>query len=225
MANSNIGQTSQSQKPGFRVLSAGASRSGSTWLFNVARVMVSRQAGEDCGSGWWKDITDLSAAGNMVIKIHGYRPKYIRWASHVLYSYRDLRDVLASRTRIWNVQPTMKFADDYVMRHKKFCDRADMIVPFESLLQDKVALVREMSNVLGIANVDFDSIDEEVRLLSHKKSADSRQHDKENLYHKGHITDGGSGTWVGQIDPGLILAIEEKHASWFKSCGYETAAG
>ena len=91
------------------ILSAGMPRSGSTWLYNAARLLLisSSSVGNNLSSGWIEDLGTLSKKEVMLIKIHDL-PKFLSKKSQIiLYSYRDLRDALASSKRKFGNEPSM----------------------------------------------------------------------------------------------------------------------
>lgn len=100
----------------YNVLCAGMTRSASTWLYNAARLLVSHSVDTDISYGWINDFKHLPPRYNAVIKLHKYEPELVRNSTHILYSYRDIRDVLASMKRVWNKEPSIETADQLLAR-------------------------------------------------------------------------------------------------------------
>src|SRR5262245_15346631 len=73
------------------VLSAGMPRSGSTWLFNAARLLLRQTvAPDELGSGWVGDWARLPKRPWLLLKVHEYDAFLARRARAILYSYRDV---------------------------------------------------------------------------------------------------------------------------------------
>jgi hypothetical protein len=208
----------------YHVLLASMERSGSTWLYNAARVLISHHVGRDFGSGWIGDMENIHQNKHMLIKLHHYASKMTRWSSHILYSHRDVRDVLASRLRIWNTQPSMNYVDKCISKYYRYLDVADLVVPYHDIISDKQIVVRSIGQSLGISDFNSHDICDEIASLNYFTEGKKHVHNEINLFHKGHITDGRSGTWKDQVDPGLIREIEAKYRDWFIECGLPLSA-
>lgn len=205
----------------YNVLCAGMSRSASTWLYNAARLLVSQRVGTDMVFGWVEDVEHLPAPTNAVIKLHDYDARLVRQSSHILYSYRDIRDVLASMKRIWNKKPAVETADRLVSLYRRWTEKADYIVRYEDIIADKTRVIEEMAKTLGIENPDPQPIIDEISRMSYDSDGPKSSHNQINLFHKQHITDGKSNSWHGHVKPRLIAEIERRHQSWFEECGLQ----
>lgn len=204
---------------GYNVLCAGMSRSASTWLYNAARLLVSHSVDTDISYGWVDDIKHLPPRSNAVMKLHDYEPELVRNSSHILYSYRDIRDVLASMKRVWNKKPSIETADRLVSLYQQWTSEADYIVRYDDIVTNKSQVIGRMAEALGIDNPDTQVILDEISNLNYFSEGPRTVHNQINLFHKRHITDGRSNTWHNHVKPALISEIERKHRSWFEECG------
>ncbi len=205
----------------YNVLCAGMSRSASTWLYNAARLLVSQRVGTDMVCGWVEDFEHLPAPTNAVIKLHDYDPQLVHHSSHILYSYRDIRDVLASMKRIWNKKPSIETADKLVSLYRQWTEKADYIVRYDDIIADKTGVIERIAETLGIDDPKPQLILDEISNMSYFSEGPKSVHNQINLFHKQHITDGKSNSWHGQIKPRLITEIERRHQSWFEECGLQ----
>ncbi len=196
------------------------SRSASTWLYNAARLLVSQNVNSDISCGWIHDFECLPTETDAVIKLHNYDAELVRHSSHVLYSYRDIRDVLASMKRIWNKKPTIETADRLVSLYQKWTSSADYVVRYDEILADKNQVIERMAETLAISNPDPQSIVDQISKMSYFSEGPKTVHNQINLLHKRHVTDGSSNSWHGHVKPGLISKIERKHRSWFVENGF-----
>lgn len=211
----HIGSSSRN----YNVLCAGMSRSASTWLYNAARLLVSHSVDTDISYGWIDDFKHLPSRSNTVIKLHKYEPELVRNSSHILYSYRDIRDVLASMKRVWNKKPSIETADRLVLLYQQWTSEADYVARYDDILTNKSQVIVRMAEALGIDNPNTQAILDEISNLNYFSEGPKTVHNQINLFHKRHITDGRSNSWHGHVKPELISEIERKHRSWFEACG------
>jgi len=211
----NIGINSRQ----YNVLCAGMTRSASTWLYNAARLLVSNSLDTEINYGWVGDFEQLPLRSNCVIKLHNYDPALVRRSSHILYSYRDIRDVLGSMKRVWNKKPSIETADRLVSLFQKWTSEADFVVKYDDILEDKNQVIERLAETLGINNSNPQLIIDEITNMNYSSEGPKSVHNQINLFHKRHITDGRSNSWHGHVNPKLIAEIERRHQSWFEACG------
>ena len=101
------------------ILSAGMPRSASTWMYNADRLIFANkpQTQYNFGCGWVDVLKEIPSKPLMLIKIHDYVEELASQAAIILYSYRDIRDAIASQVRKWGVKPTLEIADHIVYQH------------------------------------------------------------------------------------------------------------
>lgn len=103
------------------ILAASMPRSASTWLYNVARLLIARlpEAKDQFSCGWVGDWQAIPKKPYMPIKIHDYHQGFADASRLVLYSYRDIRDALASVKRKFDRQPSLALADHWIAQDEK----------------------------------------------------------------------------------------------------------
>lgn len=224
------------------ILSAGMPRSGSTWLYNAARLLLIEKMGgqEQLSCGWIDDISTLPTREIMLIKIHDFDKTWVEKASLILYSFRDVRDALASAKRKFGLDVKLEHAGEYISHGEQWRNVADFIMRYEDMITNQAAVLTELGGVLGIThNAAINNAVNQLEGLSFsggKKEQSGiigstaamlgfgkkkKSYNAENLLHEGHITDGRVGSWHAHLDPGLVREIEQKYSDWFKANGYD----
>lgn len=207
------------------ILSAGMPRSGSTWLFNAVRLLLLK-ANFTITAKWIDDFieSDLSNADVVLIKLHDFNLDWVDQADFVVYSYRDIRDALASIERKFGHTPTLELANDLIDIDYKWKKVTNFVMRYESLDSKKESILNELAKQLGLHfnKKDFTDIQNE---LDNMKYSDSKyineRYNLINLLHVNHITHGGYGTWKGQVDDCLISEIEQHCLQWFIDFDYK----
>lgn len=142
----------------------------------------------------------------------------ISYARLSLYSYRD---VLASMKRKFGKEPSLEFAEVLIQQYNQWTEKADVVMRYETMLQDKEPFIRALAELFGISGVEPASIVEQLNALRYNNQGQKNPaYHKVNLYHKGHVTDGSQGSWVGTLDNALVKQIEGKYQSWFEANHY-----
>jgi len=196
-------------------------RSGSTWLYNATRLLLmhSPLTREISGHGWIGDLSILHQKRIMLLKIHEFSQKTLDLVlpNIILYSYRDLRDALASIKRIWNQEPSLELADRLIQSDQEWRKHAHFIMRYESMMKDQFGTLLALSNMLNITDDgNIQEIIAEIDALRYEDPGNKKPlYDMENLLYKDHITDGRHGSWKGLIDNTLLEEIERKYRAWF----------
>ncbi|KKD38073.1 hypothetical protein [Limnoraphis robusta] len=220
----NIAMTSQ------LIVAAGMMRSGSTWLYNATRLVLSSSPTikENLSCGWsgdWKDKL-IPEKQYTLIKIHDFNPGIVERADVIVYSYRDVRDAMASALRIFGNPPSLESADYLIRMHEKWIEVADLVVPYDSILNEKNRVIEKLAQVCDVGSVNALAIVEEIDSLSYNSEGEKDDvHHKTNLFHPNHITDGGHGYWMNYLDRDLVKQIETKYQDWFERNGYPVSSG
>lgn len=202
------------------ILSAGMQRSGSTWLYNATRLLL-KNSSSTCdlfSCGWIGDLSILPEKRIMLIKIHDFNEHLLRLdlPKIVLYSFRDIRDALASSKRIWSQEPSMELADRLIHNDCQWRKYADFIMRYESMMNDQYATLCQLADILNIHDVTLQAIISQIEALRYENTGSRNPiYHMENLLHKGHITDGRHGSWKGVLDEKLLDQIERKYREWF----------
>lgn len=199
-------------------------RSGSTWLYNVARLLILRNPllAQQFSCGWVGDLNTIPAGKSSLIKIHDYEENIVKRSNYILYSYRDVRDAIASSFRKFGKHPSISQVGYFIDQHRKWIASADYVMRYESMLQDKEKIVSEVAKVL---NLEFGNPAEIVNAIDNmhydNNGKKNDAYHMENLYHRGHITDGRHGSWNGVLSESLLQEIENKYSDWLIENGYE----
>lgn len=205
------------------VLAAGMNRSGSTLLYNAARLMLSERGPLSCG--WIDDWHSLERQPTMLVKLHDFEPDLVSLSGAVFYSFRDVRDVLASAQRIWNIAPTAESAAYHIAQYRSWIKAADLVVRYETLIADQDTTLRRLARVIGAGSADTRAIAAALDAMRFEGASDgTKPYDATNLMHRGHRTDGRHGSWEGALDTGLVREIEAEHRDWFVANGYPLTA-
>mmetsp|Transcript_3603 Transcript_3603/g.8484 ORF Transcript_3603/g.8484 Transcript_3603/m.8484 type:complete len:298 (+) Transcript_3603:70-963(+) len=144
------------------IVCAGPERSGSTWLFNAAR-LLHRQLRVPCDSYWIHTLTEdklterLSSGAHVIIKTHLWEPQYRemlpRFSRHIVITHRDLRGVVASYRRVgWARSLPRKYVDD----HMQWRSLATLDVKYENVVRDGKLQLAELASHLGLPFSDGD---------------------------------------------------------------------
>jgi hypothetical protein len=200
------------------VLAGGMPRSGSTWLFNAARLLLRDRGG--LSSGWIADWHSLPTAPTVLLKVHDFDPLLAKRAVVVLCSYRDVRDVLASSKRMFDTAPTLAEARRLLDQDRRWRRSAHLAMRYESMLADPQAVVTDLATVLKVGPCDAAAVVAAVDRLSRGTDRTAETYDRETLLHPGHVTDGRHGSWAGWLDRELVARIEGACGAWLTDNGY-----
>lgn len=200
------------------ILTNGMPRSGSTWLYNALRHILSEVTPKNIFLyGWHEDIKERRQVN--LIKAHGINQTLLQEATQIFYSYRDIRDVLASRKRMWGMDPTMEVARSLFVECEFFEKASNYVMRYEDFIANPMAILKDLVRYFDADELDIEAI--QVMLQAEKKPAsDGKPYNKEELYHRGHVTNGQHMTFQGVVSDKLIEQIEDSFGSWFIDHGY-----
>lgn len=201
------------------IIAAGMPRSGSTWLYNAARLLISSipSMSKDFSFGWVGDIDNIPKTKFMLVKMHDYDSRLVEASSCVLYSYRDIRDAVASSYRKFRRTPTIEVADQFIAQYGKWENVAHYVMRYESMLTDKENIIEDLKNILLLEKNEIDNTEivRTIETLNYQNSGNKNEiYHTTNLYHRDHITDGRHGSWKDTLDISLVKEIEKKYKSW-----------
>lgn len=200
------------------VVCAGASRSGSTLLYNMTRILLER-SGAAPSAGWIKDLQE-PLRDVAVVKLHAWHPEVAERADAVFASYRDLRQVARSRHRMGWLREGEAMYDQIaaiVSHHEKWERRADATFSFERLLADSTDCVRQIANVLDIeASLPLlEQVPQEAQGIAAPESLpDGAVHDSTTLLHINHRGGGRSDPFEFENE------VHERFLGWQNARGY-----
>lgn len=206
------------------ILSAGLPRSGSTLLYNLLRLTLVHHLNDDehLSCGWIEDMRTVPFGNYTLLKLHNHEEDLTRRSDLIVYSYRDIRDVLASQQRKFGTPPSLNLADHLVSQHDSWCQSAHIQIRYEDFdTKRQSQLVKEIANHLDLANhIRPHQVIHQLEALP-KTSETSEKYDPDTLFHPGHITDGRHGSWKNQLEQDLVKAVEAKHGDWLTNHGYQ----
>jgi len=194
-------------------------------VFNLIRLMMLEYLDElrPFISAFVDELGYTPLPRSCLVKAHSYNDRLARKADLIVYSYRDIRDVLASLYRKFGDVPTVNRAKNILQHHQHWTGCADITFRYESLAQDTSKLLAtRIADHLGIADADVSAILIKLETLGYESQGPKNsEYHQVNHYHKGHITDGRHGSWEGWLEPELLHEIEDTFADWFDHHGYE----
>jgi len=199
-------------------------RSGSTLIYNLLRLTVAEILGgkHSYSYGWVGDFDHTQRVAYSLIKIHEFDFELVARSSLIVYSYRDIREAMASQQRKFGTQPSLSLADTYIEQYQRWSSVADITIRYESLdTAFKHTLIKRVADLIQMGSVDTTRIVTALNQLPQKIPSEDNAYDSVTLLHPDHITSGGFSNWEKQLEPALIAAIEAKHYGWLSSHGYE----
>ena len=203
-----------------KIVSAGMPRSGSTWLYNAIRLIAIENNifGDSTPCGWCEDVD--SNESSWLIKIHTFDSLLSRNSDFIFYSYRDLRDALASNLRKFSTPIDISLVDTFIEWDNKWRKVADYSMKYEDMLKNPEQEIKNIGKLLGYSGNAHVIIDAIKKLNYDSNGSRNETYNEKNLFHKNHITDGRIGSWKGQIEPELLIEIEDRYKDWFLNNGY-----
>jgi len=205
------------------MLSAGMERSASTWMYNVARLLIQKTVGnpDNFSFGWIGGWHEIPRRQVMLIKLHEYNQSLVDQSCLVFYSYRDIRDVVASMHRMFQLAPSIDVAEHFIKQDMQWSKVADYSMRYEHMIERPDSIVRDIARVLGVDDVDEQAIIDQVNALKFESAGDKNVHfNQTTMYHKNHILDGRFGAWKDHLDRDLVKQIEIRFSDWLTSHNY-----
>jgi hypothetical protein len=197
------------------ILSAGLPRSGSTWLFNALRLLLTEE-GKSFKSGWCDDL-DLTGKENFLVKVHGKRPDLAERAYFVATCHRDLRDIAQSLLSMgWcSIDNIVGLVGSIRRDHEYWIKIASVNLSYEDILSNSERCLTDLSKAIKI-EAHIPSITQKISNLAVPDTYDK----KETLLHPGHRQDGRSGRWRDQLPEAIAVQIELENRDWLERFGY-----
>lgn len=207
------------------ILSAGMPRSGSTWMFNVIRLLMEEKIDPNQFSSCWIDDFDKTATPkNMLIKIHDYNQTWSQKASIVFYSYRDIRDAIVSFSRKFGIKPSLSMAQRLITNDRQWRFISAYNMRYESMLSDPLSIIEAISELIGV-KPDSRHLLSKLNMLDYNNEGPKNdQYHLINLLHKNHKTNGRHGSWKEYINKELLIQIENEFKQWFDLNGYSLSS-
>jgi hypothetical protein len=199
------------------VLCVGMPRSGSTLVYNIARLCAEARYGDGAGGYWYDDLCSAPSKKCLIVKAHHItRPMRIR-AGTMIYSYRDVRDVMVSMLRMFDKQPSVQLCDGLMQLHYRSIRWADVVVKYEQLMENERAAVQTIANRLGIS-VDVNEVVAQIPQAS--VGVIDHNYDRVTQMHGSHATGTLRGEWRTILPHDVIDHVHRNYGDWLRSEGY-----
>jgi hypothetical protein len=225
------------------VVCAGMRRSGSTLQYNIAR-QLARNADAGQGYGLWDRLAQLReraapADAMAIVKEHAFDARFAGLSgvdTRIVYSYRDLRDVLVSFFQVqgpaggnWPAHARRLLRatlDDFTAWTRQ---PGVLISKYEAFTGDIPGEVRRIASHLGIAvnGNEVSAIAERVSVEAHRKIIEvlglenpGESMDPVTLLKKGHLAGGEIGKWRARLDADQLRLVQELAGDWLSAHGY-----
>jgi len=203
------------------VVCAGLPRSGSTRVYNAARLILGH-AGAGPVLGAWIDDLDLSgdearAARHVVVKTHAYDEHLAAEADAVLCTHRDLRDVAASMRRVGfapDDDAALDAIDEALAHARRWEAAASCTIAFDDFVASPERTITRVARALGIELDAHAARDIERRIPVEAPVGDA--YDPVTLLHPRH-TDAGA---PARVSARCAAILDERHDAWRRSHGY-----
>lgn len=203
------------------ILANGMLRSGSTWLYNVTRLILETKVKpKNLTCGWFLDIDQYTDTN--LLKVHGRNEELLERADVILYSYRDIRDVLASLHRKWKREPTMEEAEGLVNDCNFFEPRANYVMRYENMIVDPETEVAKIADALQI-DIKVKKILKQLGKIKEQPTP-GKPYNTTNLYHRNHVTDGRHMSFHEHLTGEFVAEVEDRFGQWLKNHGYPLVA-
>jgi hypothetical protein len=193
-------------------------RSGSTWLYNAARLLLKRRP--DPVYGAWIERWDTAHPAPVhVVKIHEPDEVLSRRAWRVLTSRRDLRDIAASALRRgWTVpEQVFDFIEGVVRMHAWWKGRSACEIAYERLVGEPQAQIARLGRTLGLAVTDEDAAEVRSAIDALRAPLDQgASYDEHTLLHPGHVS-----AAPAPLPAELAQALTDRFGPWLREFGYE----
>jgi len=199
------------------VVCGGMYRSGSTWMFNAARIAMAEIG--DVGTA--TEPESLVGHQHYIVKAHQISPFWINNADVVFLSHRDLRDVVASCHRAFDMPLLANVAKEALSKYMDWKPYANYDMRYENMICDQKSEVEKIMKVLGVTCSPEAVLFElgKISFEANRKDKD-KPHDALTLLHQKHITDGRHGSWRQTLPREVANAIELECADWMALYDY-----
>lgn len=210
------------------VIAAGAYRSGSTWLYNAARLALSLAGHSVYGRFYDGTYDPEDPARFHVVKVHRFEDEVLEVARVVLTSIRDPRDIGASAVRRGLIESTpeavVSFVEEAVLDgYERWRPHAALAMRYEELHGGQAPeILRRLLAVLeplGVTGVSVDELERELESLR-----PGARYDRETLLWPNHLTDGRVHGYRDTLSAEAIAAVEARLGAWMSANGYSTRA-
>jgi hypothetical protein len=172
--------------------------------------------------GWIGDWSRLPRRRCLLVKVHDYLPWLARRATVILYSYRDLRDALASAKRKFGIEPSIELARQWLDADQRWRQNAAFTLRYEDMMANPVGTLDGLASVLRLPDQDHRGLAHRLQETLHQTVRPTVYgHDAETLLHEDHVTDGRHRSWEKWLRPDLRSKLEVEFHDWFHANRYK----
>ncbi len=209
---------------------AGMRRSGSTWLFNAIRGILTVKNHKFQSFFLSPNIATPNKDGVQIIKLHHFSEEIKNSSKYVFTTVRDIRDIAASAVR----RKTLS-NNDFVYRNYNGSDwgtlenfleeetkfyydwktYSNFEINYKCILYERVDLLVKISNILQL-KLTLSEIDNVLEFMNSLKLPEKGVCQDSQLWHN-HITDGGICTFRNILSKEIIKNIEKKYPELIKN--------
>lgn len=213
-----------------RILCGGMNRSGSTWIFNLLRLIVSKSyKSENVYLSWIGDYDPDNPALVHLVKAHVFADAEPFCWDYTISSYRDLRAVAGSMIRMEWIAPKsdtiIPFLTRYIEEEAAWERVANDIVRYESIFDRSIEITSAISRALSIDLDEWELRGISDHLRSMRPSNDNPDGGIDNadpitMLHAGHRSSGSDEDAIGYVPLDVAVDIELNFSDWFKDRNY-----
>lgn len=212
------------------IICAGLNRSGSTWQTNAARLLLEQKfSPDDIYAAWIGDYDFSNKSPVHLVKVHRYNDAHHIIPYRTLTSFRDLRAVAGSLIRMgWSAvrwEDLRHHLDLYVEDAALWEKQADIVTPYERIVEAPLEVITELSHILDIPLSESELISllrRLDRLEPRTSGPDSHlgSADETTFLHNGHIGDKSNAQASSRVPEPIRCQIEERYGEWLRAHGY-----
>ena len=168
------------------VMVGGMKRSGSTWIFNVARIALETIGHTYHTHPGLRELKRYSGGADyLIVKSHWWTESAERLSDIVLTSVRDVDEVRASLSRFGRKPPSDEEMDKIIGHFERWNAVADYCMNYQDLVERPLIVVENLLEILGGTNELAPHVLEIVNSI--KPPSDGHK-DPDTLYFVNHIT-------------------------------------
>lgn len=178
-----------------KIVTAGMYRSGTTYQFNVVRVIMELSYGKENVYSCWCDDYKKSGKQIEIVKAHKARRDVLRDADVIVSTNRSEEGIKASmkrRAEFLKDNPDPRFSaeanlskfKEFMEHGKWWMERANFIQDFDRIKNDTRNLIADYLVLFNVSNVTVDEVIKELEAIKPPE----KDYDPVTLLHVGHIT-------------------------------------
>lgn len=203
------------------VLCAGVPRSGSTWVFNAARLILEPHGPVE--GRWIEDLDTKSASdagtdATRLVKLHEFDAELAARADAVLTSRRNLVEIGASAWRLGWVDTDaslLAFLEGVIWKHAQWRGVSGYELAYETLRSDPEREVIRIADALGLPVGAARASEIIERINTQRYEGPEGTYDPQTLLHPNHVSKGNN-----RLNGDQEAMIRSRFESWLTEHGY-----